>query len=591
MALAYGDFHEVTHQLRFMLFEIGIGLPQQTIEYFITQAHRECLRRLQQAASLEGLTTSPINSHHIHDFIDQLQEQLKHKQPTLKFFNWQAFKHELDETVANEAMAQAYRQCWQLELRKQAKRFSNFWQWLCEKNNTYEILQLLEQWGCIGHPYYPNFRAKIGFSRREVLQYSPEFNAQINLHWCALHQRHTYLAAHNLGYKSLIRKHFPNEYQLWRNHLLFKQYNPDNYLPLPLHPWQWRNQIQQQFSSLIDSKALILLPHLQVVKPTMAFHTVMPQAAGACYLKLATAVQTVSANHTISQDSIDHGSLLALWLNHLLKKHDNYRQSLFIAADVASLGVSPTLVPASQCKQLAVILCDNPMSKQKNGQIPVPLGALFAQSPLSGKPLFIDILNSSGITPHAYFKDYCQKLLSGQLHLLLHYGIALEAHPQNTLIVFSNHRPVALIIKDLENACLCLHRFYEHVSKPKLSPDSKVMTENLNELVNKFIHGNFLSNIMGWIDNLSHNYSLAADDLWQIVHEEVRKQLKDFTSEINVELLNYYKYQLLERDWRPFSLLPIRLSNVSNACLAPPIFNPLSHLRSSNKRDSRTRIV
>ncbi len=73
MALAYGNFHELSHQLRFLLFEIGIGLPQNSIDYFITLAHRELLNRLQQAALMEGLINAPIASHHVHDFINQLE--------------------------------------------------------------------------------------------------------------------------------------------------------------------------------------------------------------------------------------------------------------------------------------------------------------------------------------------------------------------------------------------------------------------------------------------------------------------------------------------------------------------------------------
>ncbi|KTD07496.1 IucA/IucC family protein [Legionella jamestowniensis] len=576
MALAYGDFHALTHQLRFMLFEIGIGLPQRTVEYFIGQAHRECLKRLQHTASLERLITSSINSHHIHDFIDQLQEQLKQQQPASRFFNWQALKHELDETVANEAMAQAYRQCWQLELSKQAKGFSNFWEWLCEKNVT-ETVQFLEQWGCLGQLFHPNFRTKIGFSRREVLQYSPEFNAQFSLHWCALHQRQAYFAAHGLDYKRLMAEQFPKEYQLWQSQLLFKHYDPEHYLPLPLHPWQWRNQIQHPFSQLIDSKDLILLPHLQLVRPSMSFHTVMPQtAANACYLKLAMAVQTTSTRHLISQDIMDGGPRLSPWINHLLEKHGHYQQSLFITADKAGLRVNHATVPESHGEQLAVILRENPLSKQKNGQIPVPLGALFAQSPLSGKPLLIDILDSSNLSPDVYFRNYCQKLLTGQLHLLLNYGIVLETHSQNVFIVFDNHRPSALIIRDLENASLCLHRLYGDVEKPKLSSESKIVTNNLTELGNRFVHGNFQSNLAPWINTLNHHYGFATNKLWQIVREELRKLLDNFASEINSELLNFFKDQLLVKEWQHTPLLTMRLHKDNKNYTAFPIFNPLS---------------
>ncbi|CEK11997.1 IucA/IucC family protein [Legionella hackeliae] len=575
MALAYGDFHELTHQLRFLLFEIGIGLPQRTIEYFISNAHRECLRRLQQAASLESLIQAPITSHHIHDYLEQLQEQLKHKQPSSRFFNWRAVQHELDETVANEAMAQAYRQCWQQEIRKQASGFTNFWAWLCQKEDTQEILQFLEQWGCLGHPYHPNFRAKIGFSRREILQYSPEFNAQLSLHWCALHQQHTYLPEHSKNYKALIAQQLPREYQLWQSQLTFKHYDPDCYLPLPLHPWQWRNQIQHQFSQLIDNKELILLPHHQLVKPSMSFRTMMPLNAG-CHLKLAAAVHTTSALRTVSPASIENGPLLSSWIHGLLEKHHHYQHTLFIAADLAGMRVSGNTIPEHQHKQLAVIVRENPISQLKEEQILVPVGALFAQTPLSDNSLLIDIINASGLEPLDYLKQYCQCLLSGQLHLLLRYGIALEAHQQNTLIAFTNHRPTAVVIRDLGNITICLHRFYESISKPTLHPESRITTEELAALNSKFIHGNLTSNLAYWIEHLAHYHGFSTHDLWQLVRQELYKLLEKLSPDINKELFNYHKNLLFSKQWQHKALLTMRLYKENPDFIATLIANPLN---------------
>lgn len=57
MALAYGNFHELSHQLRFLLFEIGIGLPQNSVDYFITLAHKNTLKRLQHASIKEWINS------------------------------------------------------------------------------------------------------------------------------------------------------------------------------------------------------------------------------------------------------------------------------------------------------------------------------------------------------------------------------------------------------------------------------------------------------------------------------------------------------------------------------------------------------
>ncbi|WED43137.1 IucA/IucC family protein [Legionella cardiaca] len=576
MALAYGDFHELSHQLRFLLFEIGIGLPQRSIEYFIGTAHRECLQRLQTAAGIEGLSQNVIVSHHIHDFLDQLQLQLKFKQPASLFFNWQALRHELDETVANDALAQAYRQCWQLELRKQATGFSNFWSWLCQKNNTQEILHLLEQWGCIGQPYYPNFRAKTGFSRREVLQYSPEFNAQVNLHWCALHQRYTHISEGKNSYRELLAKQFSREYQLWQNQLIFKHYDPQQYYPLPLHPWQWRNQIQNHFTQLIDDKDLILLPHHQIAKPSMSFHTMMPLKNGSCHLKMATSIQAISALQTPSPASIDNGLLLSLWLNRLLERHEYYQQQLFIAADLAGIRNNNNAASATVPKRLSIILQENPLSQLNSEQRLVPLGALFAQSPLSNKPLLIEIIEVSGLAPRDFFRNYCQCLLFGQLHLLLRYGFAFEADQQNTLIAFTNNQPSALVIRNLDNASISMHRFYEQTLKPDFHLDSTIIANSLDGLVNKFVHSNLQSNLAYWITIINSHYHFTEKTLWQLVYTVIQQALAKIAPDIEPSLFDFYQRQLLSKPWQHKALLSMRLHKDSTGYLSSSVINPLS---------------
>ena len=141
--------------------------------------------------------------------------------------------------------------------------YSSFWAWLCAENSAEDALELLEQWGAGNFSYDPAFRAKIGFSRREVLQYSGEFNALTSLHWCALAKLRAQPSA---SYSELIAEQYPKDYQLWREKVGFKNRNPEDYYPVPVHPWQWRNHLQVRFVPLIDSRDL-LFSSPSTVKP------------------------------------------------------------------------------------------------------------------------------------------------------------------------------------------------------------------------------------------------------------------------------------------------------------------------------------
>ncbi|KTD64740.1 IucA/IucC family protein [Legionella spiritensis] len=576
MALAYGNFHELSHHLRFLLFEIGIGLPQSAVEHFITRVHHDCLLRLQQAALTEQLIEHPIASHHAHDFLEQLQAKMAKSRPGSVFYQWQSLQKELNESIANEALALAYRQRWQESILHQAAPFGSMWQWMSQQYNAQETVELLEQWGCTGHPHHPNFRCKSGFSRREIMQYSPEFNAKVAIHWGALRRDRANLTHYSTTYPQLLAEQFPREHRLWAENLRFKQFNPDDYYPLPIHPWQWRNKIQELHSELLDQKELLFVPHHQMTRPTMSFRTMMPEGNNVCHLKLATAVHTTSALRTVSPASVHNGPPLSAWVSGLLAQHDYYRQQLYLAKDMAGINLNHPSIPHHQKNQLALIIRENPLQWITQTQRLVPLAALFAPTPFGGRPLLTEIIDASGVAPEQYFTQYCRCVLTGQLHLMLRYGIALESHQQNTLVCFEDHRPAALVIRDLGGVRICTHALYDDLAKPVFHPDSTITTNHLEDVANKFIHGNLQSNLAHWIRSINQHYGIAGQDLWRIVYKTLKTLLNRLAPETHPAIFQCYRQKLLVQAWQHKSLLSMRLVQGNLPDLFVAASNPLS---------------
>ncbi|KTC94440.1 IucA/IucC family protein [Legionella erythra] len=574
MALAYGNFHDLSHQLRFLLFEVGIGLPQHAIDYYITVAHHDCLQRLKQAAAMEQLIATPLASHHIHDWLDLLQDKMKRTHPASAFYNWQGLRLELSESIANEALALAYRQRWQTELKRKLHG-STFWAWL-NPCSAQESMELLEQWGCVGHPHHPNFRCKMGFNRREVMQYSPEFNAQVAIHWGALRRDRAHLSG--MDYESLLQSQFPHEYQRWQDSLRFKQMNPEAYYPLPIHPWQWRNKIQSLFTELLDSKELTFIPHHQLTRPSMSFRTMMTSGDKRCHLKLAAGVHTTSALRTVSPASVDNGPALSAWINHLLQGEDYYQGTLFLARDLAGINVKHPAIPAHQRNQAALLLRENPVTfVHHETQRLVPLAALFTQSPDGPYPLLLDIMKASGLSLRQYFNAYCRLIFASQLHFMMRYGIAMESHQQNTLIRFDNHLPTALVIRDLGGIRLSTHPVYDHAAKPALHPDSTLTSPNLETVCDKFIHSNLQSNVAYVIAALNQHGPCTASELWQQTGTVLKTVFAELSPFVQPSLVDWYYQKILVKPWAHKSLLSMRLNQGGQDDLFTFIDNPLSH--------------
>lgn len=572
MALAYGNFHELSHQLRFLLFEIGIGLPQNSIDYFITLAHKNTLNRLQQASFNEKLIKSTIASHHVHDFIDQLQVKLKNSMPESQFFQWNKIREELDESIANEALAQAYRQNWNTQLRNEAMPYKSLWAWINHELSPYQTLLFLDQWGCIGHPHHPAFRAKMGFTRREVLQNSPEFQAKISVHWCALRKAKIQAKNHSIDYAQLIAEEFPREYFFWRERLLFGHINPDDYYPIPVHPWQWRNQIQMAFSPLIDNKSLLLLPHHQTLIPSLSHNVMMPMNSTSCLFKLTT---TLGSSFTKRLDDSDNMVLLTHWIDSLLTKTNHYENTLFLSKHLENISAYDETISEYDRKKLSVSLHQNPIHLITDNQRVVPLPSLLVSSACTNKPLVIEIIKASGLQPMTFFTQYCHKMLFGQLHLLLKYGVALEVEQHNILIIFDNNKPVGTIIRNLNNLKICHHELFKNIQKPDLPEHLSIYTKDLNKARALVIQGTLKNNLHHLINCLRDEYQIPEKKLWDLVRQIMQTIFKHLSKDIDPRILSWQQHLMLHDVWeyQPAFTLSLHSNPNTNITIKEP--NPL----------------
>lgn len=172
--------------------------------------------------------------------------------------------------------------------------------------------------------------------------------------------------------------------------------------------------------------------------------------------------------------------------------------------------------------------------------------------------------------------DYCRCVLASQLHLSLCYGIVLEAHQQNTLVIFQANRPSGLVIRDLRGTKICSHSLYDKVTKPTLHPDSTIICPQLAELTNKFIYSNLLSNLAYGIHSLAVDYQLAKPFLWQKVRQILDQLLEELRAESEPGIHHWHRQQLLIQPWQEKCLLTMRLHESKNQDVFSIIRNPLS---------------
>ena len=539
MALAFGTFHELSHQLRFLLFEIGIGVSNSTIDYSITVAHRAILNSLQSAVVAEGLLSHRIASHHIHDYIDQLQMQLKKTTLESRFYQWEKIRDELDESIANRALAQTYKRYWNMQIKKEAGDHPSLWSWLNQKKPQDAFL-FLQQWAFSEDPSHLLAMAKNGFSRREVIQNSPEFQAQINIHWCALHKNYALSTIEHDQFIDFICHHFPHELKLWQEKLKLHHLDSEDYYPMPVHPWQWRNQIQKNYAQLIDNKSLLLLPNHQLCKPIGLHHTLLPTSNSSVVMQLPLSLQHLDTAIPCEPKPSENLDLL----HFLLRKNNHYNETLFVTSSFAEIELKNNYGLKDTPHDFSAKFLQSPLLMSDKHMI--PLMALSHISPFTNKPLLVEIINASGTHPHLYFQKYCYKILNSQIDLFLKYGLVLKTNSQDSFLFFEQEMIQGLILRP--TTLFKIDSSYE-------------INEKYKQWILTFIDNNLQNNIGFLIKIIGAEYQIAAHELWDIVRGIISTVLEALKDEVNPIALHQFKSVLFEHAWRSPSPVLKRLRN------------------------------
>jgi siderophore synthetase component len=255
----------------------------------------------------------------------------------------------------------------------------------------------VEQYVVDGHPLHPCCRTRGPMSVADILAYAPEHRPVLRLR----------------------RLRVPDG-----------RWYGDAAPVLLAHPWQ-ADRWCERYPWLIPDG---LTPPM---RPLMSLRTLAPTRGGD-HVKTAVDVQMTSAVRTVSPAAVHNGPRLSALLVALTAD---------LRLDVLTEhGAGAVLVDGVPHRSLAHLRRAAPVTGP--GEIAVPLAALGAPSPSDGRPLLTEVVAAHHGDPYAWFTALTGLLLPAAL-TVLHRGVALEAHGQNTLVVLRHGRAVRILYRDL----------------------------------------------------------------------------------------------------------------------------------------------
>ena len=487
---------------------------------------------------------------------------------------------ELENSTVNDALCLAYRSGWAEELSASLReRHPHFLAALRASRHANAPL-LLEQWGTLGHPWHPNYKTKLGLDPSDVMALSPEFQAQLRVPLAALRtsKAHVAFAADGDDYRSWFGRTYPQAWQAWLAAMQARSLPHEAWLPLPLHPYQASQEIPRRFAQEIADGDLLLLDAEMPATPTMSFRTVVPYGSPQLpHLKLPVSLRLTSVQRTVSPKSAVMGPRVSRLLSAIIASEGGFGGTLAIVPE--QCGIHLLDADDDRARHLAALYRANPAACVAPGSLAVPVGALFAESPFSRRPLVTEVValccGDDAAGAQEFFRQYAATALRAVLSAYLLYGVGFEAHQQNSFIVLDQrYRPAQLLVRDFGD--IRIHRPTLERSGYTLQAHrpGHTLFDDAGIVRDKLLHAVLLCHVSELALLLARSYACEEDVFWRIFARELAAAFDALRGHADPARWEQERAALLEQDWPAKSFLRMRLSDSSDDAMGS-MPNPL----------------
>ncbi|MEB7365992.1 IucA/IucC family protein [Staphylococcus borealis] len=393
----------------------------------------------------------------------------------------------------------------------------NFFAWLQHLSDSNEINDLLYSESLVleGHPTHPLTKTKLPLTMDEVKMYSPEFEKVIPLKIMLL-QKDCAQATSIDGTEDFILREVIPEYQLrLRKYAQSIQISLEDYYVILVHPWQYNHTIYDKFSNWIAHKLLVTTPFEVDSKATLSFRT-MSLINKPYHVKLPVNVQATSAVRTVSSVTTVDGPKLSKSLHNVLNQYSQ----LNVAIEPYGLCAKTN---DDDARQLACIIREKPYIA--NNGVTIVTGALVNPNPID-QHITVDSyiewvngeVNKSGII--TFMENYSRQLITPLLNLIQDYGIALEAHMQNTIVNLGPNFQMNFIVRDLGGSRIDLNTLTHKMNNIQITNQS-LLAQTIEEVIAKFQHAVIQNQLAELIYHFSKKEIITEAELFHIVRKEV----------------------------------------------------------------------
>ncbi|MEV7088573.1 IucA/IucC family siderophore biosynthesis protein [Streptomyces sp. NPDC093085] len=310
-----------------------------------------------------------------------------------------------------------------------------------------------------GHPCFVANNGRLGFGVDEYRAYAPETASGIRLVWLAARRdRATFTAGAGLDYRALIGGELAAETRERFDGVLRGQgLDPDDYLLIPVHPWQWWNKLSVTFAAELAQRHLVCVgesedTYLAQQSIRTFFNTSDP---GKHYVKTALSVLNMGFMRGLSAAYMEATPAINDWLAGVIEADSTLRAARFsIIRERAAIGYhhrqyeAATAKGSPYLKMLAALWRESPVESLGAGERLATMASLL-HTDRDGSSFAGALIAASGLPAEVWLRRYLDAYLVPVLHSFYAYDLVFMPHGENVILVVEDGVVTRTIFKDI----------------------------------------------------------------------------------------------------------------------------------------------
>ncbi|MEV6748105.1 IucA/IucC family siderophore biosynthesis protein [Streptomyces sp. NPDC051080] len=385
-----------------------------------------------------------------------------------------------------------------------------------------------------GHPWLVANKGRLGFSAADAARHTPEARKPLTLPWIAVSTRiaaYRGVAALAVPERLYAQELDPSVRDSFATVLRAHGLDPDSYLFLPVHPWQWDEWIVPVFAPAIAAGDIVPLhPDADLRLAQQSIRTFSNMARPDRHtVKLPLSILNTLVWRGLPTERTLAAPAVTAWV-HGLRDQDAFLRDtcgVILLGEVASVTVEHPLydhLPEApyQFKEILGAIWREPLQPRlAPGERARTLASLLHTDP-QGRAFTAELVARSGLTPTTWLTRLFAAMLPPLLHFLYRYGTVFSPHGENAIVVFDEHDvPVRLAIKDfVDDVNVSARPLPEHESMPE-DVRRTLLTEEPSFLI-QFIHSGLFVGVFRFLSPLcEEQLGVPEADFWSLVRAEI----------------------------------------------------------------------